>query len=224
MLSTKFYNILIFLLLITAHTAVFWFSDIDLWVANFFYHPELSNPWSLGDKAIWRFFYQLGVPLTISVVLSTLLIILLSSIKKIGKQYRIQATFILLCFVIGPGLIVNTLFKDNWGRPRPAHNESFGGTEQYVPPLKYNTQGDGNSFPSGHSSLGFGFIAFWFLWQKRRIKWANYALAFSLSLGCLFGFARMAAGGHFLSDVFWSLWIPLLTSMGLYHFFFKKYL
>ncbi|MCK5917464.1 MAG: phosphatase PAP2 family protein [Cocleimonas sp.] len=224
MLSTKFYNILIFLLLITAHTAVFWFSDIDLRIANLFYHAELSNPWPLGDKPLWRFFYQLGPILTISLVGAALLIIFLSAIKKIGQHYRIQATFILLCFVIGPGLIVNTLFKDNWGRPRPINNESFGGTEHYIPPLKYNAQGDGNSFPSGHSSLGFGFIAFWFLWCKRRMKWANYALVFSLSLGCLFGFARMAAGGHFLSDVFWSLWIPLLTSMGLYHFFFKKYL
>jgi membrane-associated PAP2 superfamily phosphatase len=224
MLSAKFYNILLFLLLIAAHTSIFWFSDIDLRVAGFFYHPELNNPWPLGAEPIWSFFYKLGPILTISIIASTLLVILLSSIIKTWKHYRIQAIFILLSFLIGPGLIVNTLFKDNWGRPRPAYNESFGGTEQYVPPLKYNAQGDGNSFPSGHSSLGFGFIAFWFLWRKRRIKWANYALVFSLSLGCLFGFARIAAGGHFLSDVFWSLWIPLLTSMGLYHFFFKKYL
>ncbi|MCK5811030.1 MAG: phosphatase PAP2 family protein [Cocleimonas sp.] len=224
MQNTKYFTLSLFLLLITAHTAIFWLSDIDLQVADFFYHPELSNPWPLGDTIIWHFFYQLGAILTMSIIASTLLIILLSSLKTSWQPYRIQAIFILLCFVIGPGLIVNTLLKENWGRPRPVHNASFGGTEQYVPPFKYNAQGEGNSFPSGHSSLGFGFIAFWFLWYKRRLKWANYALVFSLSLGCLFGFARMAAGGHFLSDVFWSLWIPLLTSMGLYHFFFKKYL
>ncbi len=224
MQSAKFYNLLIFTTLVTAHTAIFWFSDLDLRVASFFYHPEQSNPWSLGDYPFWRFFYQLGPVLSITIVISTLLIIFVSFIKRAWQSYRIQAVYILSCFLLGPGLIVNTVFKDNWGRPRPVYIEQFGGTEQYVPPLKYNAQGDGNSFPSGHSSLGFGFIAFWFLWRKKRVVWANYAFVFSLSLGCLFGFARMAAGGHFLSDVFWSLWIPLLTSMGLYTFFFKKYL
>lgn len=220
----KFYNVLIFLALVTAHTAIFWFSDLDLRVADFFYHPEQSNPWPLGDFPFWKFFYELGPILSISIVVSTLLIILVSFIKKSWQPYRIQAVFILSSFLLGPGLIVNTVFKDNWGRPRPAYIEQFGGAENYVPPLKYNAQGDGNSFPSGHSSLGFGFIAFWFLWRKRRAIWANYAFVFSLSLGCFFGFARMAAGGHFLSDVFWSLWIPLLTSMALYYLFFKKYL
>lgn len=224
MLSTKFYNIFILLLLIAAHTAVFWFSDIDLQVANFFYHPEQANPWPIGDIAIWKFFYQLAAIVTIGLVLSTLLIIVFSFIKPAWKNYRIQALFILLCFVLGPGVIVNSLFKDHWGRPRPAHIEPFGGQEQYIPPLKYNAQGKGNSFPSGHSSLGFSFIAFWFLWFKQRRRLANYTLLFSISFGTLFGVARMAAGGHFLSDVFWSLWIPLLVSMGLYHLFFKKYL
>jgi membrane-associated PAP2 superfamily phosphatase len=224
MRTTKFHTIVILLLLISAHTAVFWFSDLDLHVTHFFYYPEQTNPWPIGELAVWKFFYQLGPVLSISIVLSTLFIIALSYITTAWQPYRIKAIFILLSFLLGPGLIVNTVFKDNWGRPRPAHIETFGGAEHYIPPLKYNAHGEGNSFPSGHSSLGFGFIAFWFLWHKKRKAWANYAFAFSLSLGCLFGYSRMAAGGHFLSDVFWSLWIPLLVSMGLYHFFFKKHL
>jgi len=151
-----------------------------------------------------------------------LIVILFAAIKKSWARYRIQAAFILFSFLLGPGLIVNTLFKDNWGRPRPVHIEQFNGAEQYVPPLKYNALGDGKSFPSGHSSLGFGFIAFWFLWRKRKPLWAKSALGFSLLLGSLFGIARMSAGGHFLSDVFWSLWVPLLSSMALYYLFFQK--
>lgn len=216
------YNLLLLLLLITAHTSVFWFSDIDIQAAKFFYFPEESNVWRLGEQPFWMFFYQLGPIVTISIAVSALVIILFSIVKKSWGLYRTQATFILFSFLLGPGLIVNTLFKDNWGRPRPIHIEQFKGAEQYVPPLKYNAQGDGKSFPSGHSSLGFAFIAFWFLWRKRRPLWAKAALGFSLLLGSLFGIARMAAGGHFLSDVFWSLWIPLLSSTALYYFFFRK--
>lgn len=216
------YNLLLLLLLITAHTTVFWFSDIDIQVAHFFYSPNEHNAWPLGEHPFWMFFYQLGPIVTISIAVSALLVILLSIIRKSWGRYRTQAAFILFSFLLGPGLIVNTLFKDNWGRPRPVNVEPFNGAEQYVPPLKYNAQGDGKSFPSGHSSLGFAFIAFWFLWRKRKPLWAKAALGFSLLLGGLFGIARMAAGGHFLSDVFWSLWIPLLSSMGLYYFFFHK--
>jgi membrane-associated PAP2 superfamily phosphatase len=208
----------------SAHTAIFWFSDLDLRVTHFFYYPEQSNPWPIGEQTVWKFFYQLGAILSVSIVVSTLLIMLLASLKTAWRPYRIQALFILLSFVLGPGVMVNSVFKEYWGRPRPADIEPFGGTEKYVPPLKYNAEGEGNSFPSGHSSLGFGFIAFWFLWHKKRRIWANYAVVFSLSLGGLFGYSRIAAGGHFLSDVFWSLWIPLLVIMGLYSFFFKKYL
>ncbi len=216
------YNLLLLLLLITAHTAVFWFSDIDIQVANFFYSPEENNRWSLGEHPFWMFFYKLGPIVTMGVAVSALIVILFSTIKASWGLYRTQATFILFSFLLGPGLIVNTLFKDNWGRPRPAHIEQFGGTEQYVPPLKYNAQGDGKSFPSGHSSLGFSFIAFWFIWRKRKPQWSKVALGFSLLFGSLFGIARMAAGGHFLSDVFWSLWISLLSCMALYYFFFRK--
>ncbi|RTZ67430.1 MAG: hypothetical protein DSZ29_00805 [Aquificaceae bacterium] len=218
------YNLLLLLLLITAHTAVFWLSDIDIQVANFFYSPEESNVWALGEQPFWMFFYRLGPMVTISIAITALLVILFSTIKTSWGLYRTQAAFILFSFLLGPGLLVNTLFKDHWGRPRPVNIEQFQGTERYVPPLKYNAQGDGKSFPSGHSSLGFAFIAFWFIWRKRKPRWAKAAFGFSLLLGSLFGIARMAAGGHFLSDVFWSLWIPLLSSMALYAFFFHKVL
>jgi membrane-associated PAP2 superfamily phosphatase len=217
------HKIFLLILLIAAHTALFWFSTLDLQVTQFFYYPEQANPWPVGDLAFWKFFYQLGPFLSISIVITSLLIILLSYLKTTGQRYRLQAPFILLSFLLGPGLLVNTLFKDNWGRARPTDIETFGGTERYTPPLKYNTNGTGNSFPSGHSALGFGFIAFWFLWYRKRKVWANASFLFALSLGGLFGYSRIAAGGHFLSDVFWSLWIPLLVSMGLYHLFFKRY-
>ena len=216
-------HLFVFLVLITFHTALFWVSDIDLLVAEAFYYPEQSNVWPLGEQPIWRFFYYLAPVLTLSIVISTLLVIAFSMFKASWRIYRYQAIFILLCFVLGPGLIVNSLFKDHWGRPRPINIEAFGGTEQYVPPLKYNVAGNGKSFPSGHTSLGFAFIAFWFIWRKRRPLWAKSAFIFSISLGGLFAISRMSAGGHFLSDVFWSLWIPLLSSIGLYALF-QKYL
>jgi membrane-associated PAP2 superfamily phosphatase len=120
-------------------------------------------------------------------------------------------------FLLGPGLLVNVVFKDHWGRPRPVQVTELGGQEQYVPPGYFVVNGNGRSFPSGHSSIGFAFVAFWFLWRERKPAWARMALAFSVALGAAIGVTRMAAGGHFLSDVMWSAWVVLFTAWLLYY-------
>ncbi|QLQ32405.1 MAG: phosphatase PAP2 family protein [Candidatus Thiothrix singaporensis] len=117
----------------------------------------------------------------------------------------------------GPGLLVNSLFKDHWGRPRPLQVEQLGGQEHYAPPGYFVANGHGRSFPSGHSSVGFAFIAFWFLLRRHKPTLAKMALLLSLLFGCTIGLTRMAAGGHFLSDVMWSGWVVLFASWLLYY-------
>ena len=209
-----------FIMILT--TALFWLTDLDLWAATFFYHPEASDPWFEGDLPLWAFMYQMGPIISISIAVGSIITIIVSGVKNSWARYRVQSVFILICFVVGPGLLVNTVFKDHWGRPRPAQIQEFSGAESYVPPGMYNSQGNGKSFPSGHSSVGFALIAFFFLWQKRHKRLAITALVSSLSIGILLGLARMAAGGHFLSDVIWSMFITFLVSAGLYRLYCDK--
>jgi len=203
-------------------TTVFWVTDLDLQAAARFYHPEADNPWYEGDSPLWSFMYQMGPVISITIAVGSILVIFLSGLKAAWNGYRIQAVFVLLCFVIGPGLLVNAVFKDHWGRPRPEQVQNFGGAEQYVPPAQYNAAGNGKSFPSGHSSVGFALIAFFFIWRKKHQTLARLAIAVSLIMGGLLGAARMAAGGHFLSDVIWSMFIPFLVCAGLYKLYEAK--
>ena len=140
-----------------------------------------------------------------------------STVLRRWYRLRLYAAYVLLVFLVGPGLLVNSLFKDNWGRPRPVQVVQLGGHEAYVPPGYVVAKGHGRSFPSGHSSIGFAFVAFWFLWRKRKPQWARLALVASLLLGCAIGLTRMAAGGHFLSDVMWSGWVVLFAAWVLYY-------
>jgi hypothetical protein len=41
---------------------------------------------------------------------------------------RMYGLFILLSVILGPGLLVNLVFKDHWGRPRPRQVVALGGT------------------------------------------------------------------------------------------------
>ena len=220
-LSTK-RGALLALLCIIPLTLLFWISDLDIWAASLFYHPEALDPWYEGDLPLWAFMYQMGPVISISIALGSIFIIFLSGLKSSWNHYRVQASFILLCFVIGPGLLVNALFKDHWGRPRPAQVIQFEGAEPYVPPGLYNADGDGKSFPSGHSSVGFALVAFFFIWRKRHRYLASLAVVSALLMGSLLGAARMAAGAHFLSDVLWSMFITFLVSAGLYRLYQRK--
>lgn len=186
-------------------TPVFWFTDLDLQAAKLFYHPE--NPdslWPEGDFWLWELFYE-GVPILAAVLmLGSLFILIYSGLRNKLSQYKLAAGCVLLTILLGPGLLVNAIFKDHWCRPRPNQIIEFGGQLHHVPPLKIGESRKGESFPAGHPSVGFSLAIFWLLLRGRKPKLALAALVTALAAGILMGVGRMAAGGHFLSDVLWS--------------------
>jgi lipid A 4'-phosphatase len=125
------------------------------------------------------------------------------------------ALYLLLALGVGPGLIVNVALKDHWGRARPSQIATFGGDKHFTPALQPTDQCDHNcSFSAGHAAMGFYLVSFAFLLRdpKRRRRTEAAALAF----GAAAGLARMAQGGHFLSDVVFSGLIVYGTSAALH--------
>ncbi len=109
------------------------------------------------------------------------------------------AWLILLTYLIGPGLIANVVFKENWSRPRPAHVIEFGGTQIFKPWWDPSGTCPRNcSFISGEASAGFAVLAIAVLSQT---AWRLPAVALALCFGVFVGALRVAAGGHFVSDV-----------------------
>ncbi|MBV5325687.1 MAG: phosphatase PAP2 family protein, partial [Rhodospirillaceae bacterium] len=109
------------------------------------------------------------------------------------------AIFVVVSLALGPGLVVNTVLKDNWGRPRPSTVTEFGGPHAHVPVLIPSDQcSDNCSFPSGHAALGFWVLAFALVAPP---PWRRPAIFGALGFGALVGAVRIAQGGHFLSDV-----------------------
>lgn len=131
-----------------------------------------------------------------------------------------KLVFLLLALIIGPGLLVNTTFKDNWGRARPSQIVEFGGDKTYSEPWVIADQCDRNcSFVSGHSSVAFYLTAFALL-LSGSARVVVYVLA--LLYGVASGFGRMAQGGHFFSDVLFSALITLLVVHVLYYILFTR--
>jgi lipid A 4'-phosphatase len=117
--------------------------------------------------------------------------------RRDGARIRL-ALYLALSLAIGPGLIVNQLFKENWGRARPSQVTEFGGDRIFSPAFVIAGQCPRNcSFVSGDASVGFATLALALLAARRR----GVAIAAAIGTGAALGAMRIAQGGHFFSDV-----------------------
>lgn len=129
------------------------------------------------------------------------------------RRARNLALYAALAYAIGPGLMVNSVLKEHWGRPRPEQVVEFGGHAEFVPALLPTGSCTHNcSFVSGHAAAGFFLITGAWIWPGRRRTW----LAAGLAAGGVIGLTRMAQGGHFFSDVCGALMVVWLTDELLY--------
>jgi lipid A 4'-phosphatase len=207
----------IYLLILVAAAAIFLlFPGLDLWASGLFYRP--SERFFLADDWPFRLVYR-AVPYLVDIVVVGVPAVFLLSLWR-GRPVcgidRRAATFLLLALALGPGLLVNTVLKDHWGRARPSQTVAFGGTQQFTPaPLPARQCAHNCSFPAGHPAIGFYLVSFAFLLRDRRRR--RQAEAAAIAAGVLIGIVRMAQGGHFLSDVVFSGLLVYATSWLLYH-------
>jgi lipid A 4'-phosphatase len=175
---------------------------LDIAAARCFYSPDAADHWPLGRLPPWTLLYRSAGWITVALVVLGLAV-LAASLTATRRHWRRHALLLLLAVALGPGLLANGLFKDHWQHPRPRDLVELGGTQHYVPTPLIGAEG-GASFPCGHCTVGFLYATGWWVWKRRRPRWAYVSLAAGLLLGALLGVGRMAAGAHFLSDVIWS--------------------
>ena len=195
-------------------TVVFACTPLDITAARLFYRPQSPDHWPLALQAPWSVLYAAAPWITASLVLAGLGGLAIGIVRR-RERWRRQATFVLLSVIVGPGLLVNLLFKDHWDRPRPRDLVQFAGPLHYVDAPLRGPQG--TSFPCGHCSVGFLYALGWWLWRQRHPRWAIGSLGFGLLAGSALGVGRMAAGGHFLSDIGWSALIAYAVAHVLYY-------
>jgi len=200
------------LVLLTALIAA---TGSDLNLERYFYLP--GSGWVYGELNPWKFLYRFGVIPSIVISAGSLLLLAAGFFSARAYIYRRCALFFLLLMLIGPGILVNSVFKDHWGRPRPRQVQLFGGDRAFHQVWERGEGGKGMSFPSGHASAAFYLVAPFFVLRRSSRKWAAAALAAGISYGLLMGIARMAQGGHFPSDVLWAGGCVYLVGMGLYY-------
>ena len=123
------------------------------------------------------------------------------------RSYR-PLVFIVLALGLGPGLLVNVVLKEHWGRARPVAVAEFGGDKTFSPALVIADQCDHNcSFVSGDVAVGFGMLAFALVARRRRTLWVSAAMAFGVAVSA----QRVMNGSHFLSDAVFAALFTIAT-------------
>ena len=213
-------NVLIVFLILATFVTVS--PSIDLYIGSLFYY---------GDKQfliqsyypVSIFFRKILLPLILIYVFVLPLVLRFFPLQKIYFGYKFTLSEIVYIWVSGAVtmlLVVNVLLKNMWGRARPNDVSYFNGFQDFNPWYKISDACSSNcSFVSGDSSVGFFLIVFYFITKK------NAYLYLGLILGSLLGFIRIAAGGHFFSDIIFSqivVTVTILVSFVLYKKFYDK--
>lgn len=188
---------------------------IDLWMSGQFYRP--GDGFFLGDWAPFRLAHD---HLDLAVWAFVIMVAVAGSASFFRRRAVLglsprAAIFLLLALALGPGLTVNTIFKDHWGRARPAQITQFGGTQKFTPAFVPSDQCRRNcSFPAGDPAIGFYLVSVALLAGSAAARRAGIIAA--VASGAALGVVRLAQGGHFLSDVAASGFLVIAIAWGLH--------
>lgn len=197
----------------------FWSAELDIKVSRLFYkHGNFS------ESPFWNWIYVYA--LVPGWILAGMAIIgfCLSFVR--WSFLRLPCFYLILTLAIGSGAIVHGVLKEYWGRPRPKQVSEFGGVQTFRPyyaPSFSQPSEPSKSFASGHASMGFYFFSLALLGSIYRSRWIFWiGIGMTFVLGSLLSLARIAQGGHFLSDTIAAALIMWLTAYALAYLIFKE--
>jgi membrane-associated PAP2 superfamily phosphatase len=179
------------------------FPDLDLRISRPFYEniDSANNAFALRIHPTLMVLREAGMWVVAALVAPAIFALVLKLILP-RRRMLVSARaiiFLTTTLMLAPGLVANVALKDHWARSRPIDVTPLGGTERFVAWWDPRGECPNNcSFVSGDVSA-----AFWTLAPAALTPpaWRPLAYGAALAFGTGMAFLRMAAGGHFFSDV-----------------------
>ena len=190
----------------------FLFPSLDITVSGLFFG---QNGKFIATESDW-FIYFIRKMLLPLMALLVFFVPIAAVIKQIYFKEKIlnipvrEWAYLFSCLIIGTGIVVNSIFKNLWGRARPNDTIQFGGQEPFtIPWLNVDYCSTNCSFVSGDVSFFTLSLALLIIFNKT--SWNTFAYAAILLISLL----RIMEGDHFLSDTIMSFIITYVIIIGL---------
>ena len=194
-------QIVITAFLLIAVITLFEFTELDIFVQNFFYNFETKS-WIIDkNEPILKFFFYDGFKLLIIIFgVAILFSLIFLKRNRLIQEYRKGLIIVLLSGIFVP-LIIGSL-KDITNTPCPCNIVHFNGVypenkvfEHY--PKDFVQKSKVKCWPAGHASGGFALMALFFLFKTPKNQ--KRALIGALIIGWSIGTYKMLLGDHFIS-------------------------
>jgi membrane-associated PAP2 superfamily phosphatase len=216
-------QIVITVMLLIAVIALFQFSDLDIFVQNFFYNFE-SKVWLIDkDEPILKFFLYDGMKIFLILIAVAILFSLVFLRKKrLIQEYKKGLIIVLLSAIFVP-LMIGSL-KAISNTPCPCNIVNFNGVYPDIKvfdsyPKDFIQPSKAKCWPAGHASGGFALMALFFLFKTPKNQ--KRALIGALIVGWSMGSYKMLLGDHFLSHTLITMimaWLIILIIVKLTQF------
>ncbi len=206
----------------------FEFTNVDIWLQNYFYDFQ-THKWLIDrNEPVLKFIFYNGIKKALIIFAVTILLALIFFRKKrVIKEYQKGLVLVVLSAILIP-LVVGSL-KATTNTPCPKNIEHFGGKypdikvlDSYPKDFKQNKKI--KCWPAGHASGGFALLSLFFLFKSKKNR--KKALVVALVVGWCMSLYKMFIGDHFLShsiitmEIAWL--IVLLLEKYLTNFFIKR--
>jgi lipid A 4'-phosphatase len=198
---------------LTAALFLVW-PGIDLWVSRLFYDGEGfvdAGALEMARNLIW----------SASILTVLAAVALWLAWLALGREASVPGRiwgWVAAVYLVGPGLLVNGVLKNHWGRARPA--QVFGGEAEFTPPFVIADECARNcSFVSGEASsaVALAIVTCVLLWPVLGGRGRRRALLLMSGVAAVAGLLRVITGRHFLSDVVFAAYLTLFVAWALWH-------
>nr|WP_316629919.1 phosphatase PAP2 family protein [uncultured Brevundimonas sp.] len=196
------------------------FPGVDIAVSHLFYRPQAG-------------FFLGGDPVLKALRRSSTVVIGLMLLGALGRMLWVwgrgrpwgdaarRALFVVSALALGPGLTINLVFKELWGRARPVQIEAFGGDAVFTPAWMFSDACRSNcSFVSGE-----GAGAAWMVGAVLVLtpaQWGPVVVPLAIAYAFALSMNRLAFGGHFLSDILLSWGLTAMVMLALHRMTFTR--
>jgi lipid A 4'-phosphatase len=192
---------------------------VDLQLAQFFYDP-VQRKFLASANPYVGLVRENGVVALLTCA-STLIAAVVTRMLRLPQRIipgRV-VLFLVSTLALGPGLLVNVVLKDHWHRPRPVQVVEFGGSKPYVDWWNPGGSCERNcSFVSGEAAAAAWMFAPALLAPP---QWRVAAFAGAAIFTAVISISRMAAGGHFFTDVLFAVLLMLILLSLAHHLIFR---